>query len=349
MAIPRVAIVILNWNRWKDTVECLESIYQNSFRAIDVIVVDNGSEDGSIEYIREYCIGKIPAVSKYFEYNPHNKPIEYVVIARKDLELHNYQMNFPEIKENNHLILIKNEKNLGFAEGVNIGIRFVLGSLETEFVLVLNNDIVVDREFLGELIRVGQKDEHYGMIGPKVYYYDFRGANNIINFAGGLVFLWFGIPWQIGDQKVDHGQYERERIVDYIEGSCLLARTDMIMDVGLLNPVYFAYWEEADWCFRARKKGWNSIYAPKSKIWHRVSASSGGKINPIQAYYMARNNFLFMEMNATSLQRLMFLYTFLLIITPFRCISYIVRRQKFVVLKAFIRGIRDGVLLIFKT
>ena len=70
---PRVAIIILNWNGWEDTIECLESLYQITYPNYDVIVVDNGSEDESIEKIKEYCEGEIKVESKFFECNPINK------------------------------------------------------------------------------------------------------------------------------------------------------------------------------------------------------------------------------------------------------------------------------------
>jgi len=72
---PKVSIIVLNWNNWKDTLECLESLYQIVYSDYDVILVDNGSEDGSIEKTREFCEGKIEVKSNFFEYDPSNKPI----------------------------------------------------------------------------------------------------------------------------------------------------------------------------------------------------------------------------------------------------------------------------------
>ncbi|GFP33386.1 rhamnosyltransferase [Candidatus Hakubella thermalkaliphila] len=83
---PKVSIIILNWNGWKDTIECLESLYQITYTNYDVIVVDNGSEDDSIEKIKGYCEGKIEVESKFFEYSGENKPIEIVEYTRTDGE-----------------------------------------------------------------------------------------------------------------------------------------------------------------------------------------------------------------------------------------------------------------------
>ena len=76
--IPHVSIIILNWNGWKDTVECLESLYQINYPNYDVILVDNNSEDDSLEKLREYCSGSFRPESKFFNYEASNKPIELV-------------------------------------------------------------------------------------------------------------------------------------------------------------------------------------------------------------------------------------------------------------------------------
>ena len=86
MDYPRVSIIILNWNGWKDTIECLESIYQITYQNYDVIVVDNGSKDDSVQKIKEYCEGKIKVESKFFEYDPSNKPIYVLEYTREQAE-----------------------------------------------------------------------------------------------------------------------------------------------------------------------------------------------------------------------------------------------------------------------
>ena len=86
MNYPKVSIIILNWNGWKDTVECLESLYQITYPNYDVIVVDNGSEDESIEKIKRYCKGEIKVESKFFDYLPTNKPIKIIEYTREEAE-----------------------------------------------------------------------------------------------------------------------------------------------------------------------------------------------------------------------------------------------------------------------
>ena len=155
---PKVSIIILNWNGWKDTLECLESLYQINYPNYDVIVIDNGSEDESIKKIREYCKGKIETKSDFFEYSEDNKPIKIFEFKEEELETKKTINNeFSSLSPNKRLILIKNHKNYGFAEGSNIGIRFALKSFNSDYILLLNNDTVVDKTFLTELVICGIK------------------------------------------------------------------------------------------------------------------------------------------------------------------------------------------------
>ena len=169
---PSVAIIILNWNGWENTVECLESLYKIDYPNYYIILVDNASNDDSIQKIREYCTGKIRPISNYVEYTDHDKPITITEIEHNKLmqfELNEKLFN-SSIHEKN-LIFIKNDRNYGFAEGNNIAIRFSMEKLNPDYVLLLNNDTVVDKKFLYELIQVAIKNDKIGFVGPKIYYY----------------------------------------------------------------------------------------------------------------------------------------------------------------------------------
>ncbi|MCL0037047.1 glycosyltransferase family 2 protein [Dehalococcoidia bacterium] len=206
-----------------------------------------------------------------------------------------------------YIHIIQNEKNYGFPEGNNMAMRWLLDNSRPDYFLLLNNDTVVAPEFLTELVKVAETDERIGLVGPKTYYYDFKGRKDVINFAGGKLNIWKGEAYHIGASEVDRGQYDEIREVDYAEGSCLLARKQLIKDIGLLSSSYFAYWEENDWCLRGYKAGYKSIYVPEAKIWHKTAASTGGKV---QWHYLTKNRFLFMRQHATKLQQLTFLLYF---------------------------------------
>ena len=122
----KVTIILLNWNGKEDTIECLESLKHITYPNYEILLVDNGSTDGSVECFRE---------------------------------------RYPGME------IIENGENLGFAEGNNVGIRRAMDE-GADYVLLLNNDTVVDPEFLGELVKVGESDPKIGIVGPKICYYN---------------------------------------------------------------------------------------------------------------------------------------------------------------------------------
>jgi len=343
---PKVSIIILNWNGWKDTTECLESVYQISYPNYDVIVVDNGSEDDSIEKIKEYAEGKIEVESKFFEYDPSNKPIKIIERTIEEADAWGgKEREIGDLPSNRKLILIKNEKNYGFAEGNNIGMRYALKTLNPDYVLLLNNDTVVDKGFLGELVKVGESDEKIGIVGPKIYYYDYNGRKDIINFAGGKFNMWKGQSYHIGITEIDKGQYDEIREVDYVDGSCLLARRETIKNAGLLSLNYFTYWEETDWCIRGYRAGYKSVYVPKAKMWHKIAASSNGTTH---VYYMAKNRFLFMRQHATKIQFLSFLLYFFGFQFWFTSGVFVIYHKDVKRFISFFKGVFDGLKTFYR-
>ncbi|MCE8424420.1 MAG: glycosyltransferase family 2 protein [Candidatus Methanoperedens sp.] len=258
---PKIAIILLNWNGKEDTIECLESLKQITYTNYEILLVDNGSTDRSVEYFRK---------------------------------------QYPEIE------LIENEINLGYAEGNNVGIRVAIEK-GADYVLLLNNDTVVDPEFLSELVKVGDSDRKIGFAGPKIYYYNYNGRKDVINFAGGKLDMWRGISQHLGLNEIDIGQYNEIKEVDYIEGSCLLMRKEMLTKIGLLDRSFFSYWEDNDWCRRGYAAGFKSVYVPAARIWHKTSASN---IGTAKLYYLTRNRMWFMKKNATQTQYIVFLINF---------------------------------------
>lgn len=258
---PKVEIIILNWNGKQITVDCIESLRALAYPNYKILLVDNGSTDGSVPYIR----------------------------AR-----------YPDLE------VVENADNLGYAEGNNVGMRRAMEN-EASYILLLNNDTVVDPDFLGVLIKAAEADPRIGFAGPKVYFYDFMGRKDVISFAGGLLDMRKGKPIHIGEKQVDGGQHDRQRDVDYVEGSCMLVRADVIKKIGMLDPAYFAYWEEMDWCVRGARAGYRMIYVPGSKIWHKIGASSVGSSN---VYLLTRNRFWFMRKYASRQQYLSFMLYF---------------------------------------
>lgn len=287
---PKVSIVILNWNGKNDTIECLDSLKEITYPNYEIILVDNGSTDGSGE-----CLKKL----------------------------------YPEIE------IIENQKNLGFAEGNNIAIRKVVAR-ETDYVLLLNNDTVVHPEFLTELVELLENDTSVGIAGPTVYYYKEKDR---IQAAGGKICWYKGQTPHLTSKN--YIKLNKIRDVDYIMGCALLTRCELFKKIGYLNKDYFAYWEETDWCVRAKKAGYRIVHVPSAKIWHK-GGSTTKKISGFHEYQMTRNMFWFMKIHASTRQYLVFLIYFFVFQFWYSSAIHILYYKNIQAYRSFLKGIVDG-------
>lgn len=280
----RISIIILNWNGWEDTIECLESLYGINYPNFNIVVVDNASEDESIEKIRKYANGKIEVKSKFLKYDTENKPILMDEYAKKEVESHNDTIEKSSL--NKKLILIKNDKNYGFAEGNNIGIKYSLNALNSDYIFLLNNDTVVKKNFLGELIRAANLEDSIGIVGCKICYYD--DPNKI----------WSSdckIGWWTGSLPNNDSKIVKE--TDWVSGCGILIKANLINEISLLDQELFFGWEDIDYCIRAKNANYKVIYNPNSIIWHKVSTSRKKLYeNAFSPYYnRVKNRFLFLK------------------------------------------------------
>jgi len=227
---------------------------------------------------------------------------------------------------------IEEEKNLGFAGGSNVGIRWAIQS-GAKYVLLLNNDTVVDPDFLMELVNVAQNDVQIGIVGPKVYYYGQPTENAT---AGGTVNFWTGNTPLIRKSPTEDERFDKIEEVDFVSGCALLIKEETIRKIGLLNEMYFAYYEETDWCTRAKKAGFKVVYVPKAKIWHKIKT----KTSELMMYYMTRNRFLFVKRNSSSFQLIVFTIFFLTTDFIFQMKNKLFLKPKLFI--AYLKGIRAG-------
>lgn len=330
---PKVVIVTLNWNGWRDTIECLDSILKIKYQNYKIIIVDNNSQDNSREairdYIRKYNIkvkennGTVMESSKIIEFTEH---------ILKDENRVNDAVNR---LQNNKFALLTNEKNYGFAEGNNLAIKFAL-KLAPEYILLINNDTVVANNFLEELLNAIQKDGKIVFACPKIYYYDYKGRKDRIAYGGGHIDL------RTGNSVIEN--YQKEMDINYITGACLLVRAPIFQLIGLFDSRFFTYWEETDLCIRGLNRGYKAIYVPSSNIWHKISASNvrGKKI-----YYLSRNKILFMKKNRDDLG-----YCYFLIYNSFiflkNLLVYTLVYRDIDAVALLIRGQLDGIKMSVK-
>ncbi|CAJ35482.1 glycosyltransferase family 2 protein [Methanocella arvoryzae] len=198
--------------------------------------------------------------------------------------------------------VVQNDKNLGFAGGNNPGIRLALEQ-GADYVLLLNNDTEVAPDFLDELIKVAEADPKIGIASAKIYYYS---EPDRLWFAGGKVNYWKGWTQHLGDLEKDVGQYDHTTDTDFVSGCAMLIRREVIEKIGVLYEPFFLYYEDSDYCSRARRAGYRIVMAPKAKVWHKVSSTTG-KIKDLQLFYGQRNMLAFERRNASPVRLAFFL------------------------------------------
>jgi GT2 family glycosyltransferase len=322
MALPKVSIIILNWNNWKDLIECIESVFQINYSNFDVILIDNGSTNDSVWQIKHYFNmpngKKLPSLDIF----PLQSLPNMIVIDLNSISL-------PIIQEsgNKSFFLIETKKNLGFSEGNNVGIRFSCKNLNPDYVLLLNNDVIVDSNFLNELVQAAETMPNVGFTGPKIYYNNYHGRQDIINFAGADIDFKYGTSVIYGIDQIDEGQLDDQKIVDWVQGACILVKNGVIKDIGLLDPEYFFYWEEIDWCIRGKRSNWLSLYAPAALIWHKGGMSSANAEKTFKLFYFTRNRLIFMKKNSNPRMFLIFIFYYFGFEFVKICANYIIQKD----------------------
>lgn len=189
---------------------------------------------------------------------------------------------FPQVK------LIDAERNLGFAGGNNLGIKNATG----EIIILLNDDTTVKPDWIDAIVKVFNEDKKVGIVGCKILYPD----KKTIQHAGGIV-RKNGLTEHIGNGELDCGQYDSLKEVDYVTGAAIAFRKELIETLGLLDEKYYPiYFEETDYCFRARKLGYRVVYLPQAVVYHWESQSTV-KFSPTFFYNYHKNRIRFILKN----------------------------------------------------
>ncbi len=331
---PKVIIVILNWNRQDDTLRCLESLYQSSYESYDVILVDNFSQDESLVRIREWAAGKIKTEQKFSQYNPYNKPIEISEFFKYEVE---ENLEIDDFRFEKRLFIIKNDKNYGFAEGNNIGIKFALKAKNLKYIMLLNNDIEIASACLMELIKVAELQEEVGSCQPKMLSY----ADPCIIDAVGVRIGKDGGANQMGYMEKDLGQYEKVREVFGTCAGASLYRKQMFIKIGLFDEDFFAYYEDVDFLLRSRLMGWKAMYIPRAIVYHKGSATLG-QDSPTKVYFLERNKYYYLIKNLPRKIMLKFL-----ILRPAAIIAKILlalfKKNSLAMIKSYVFGNLDAI------
>ncbi len=220
------------------------------------------------------------------------------------------------------IVVDNNKNNRGFSGGNNLGIRQALEK-DADYILLLNNDTIVESDFLRRLVEVGERDRKAGILGPVIY----EHRTDKIHFNGGK------INWLYTKGRHIAGA------TDYITGACMLVKREVIDKIGLMDEDYFLYCEDVDWCLRARKAGYRCVVVPEAKIWHKVSASAKPE-SFSYIYYHARNGLLLAKKNAPFFIKI-FAYKISLLVYCKQIIKLIFFPKKKFWARAIMRGLKD--------
>jgi hypothetical protein len=236
---PKVNIVVLNYNGKDCLKKCLASLFCLDYPNFEVVVVDNNSQDGSLEAARQSF---------------------------------------------SRATFIKNESNLGFSVGNNVGIKYSLEKM-ADFVLLLNNDTEVEKEFLSRLIKDTLIHSEAGIFSPLI----FSGDGKSVWFSGGKI-DWLRMKALNERDLIENNQTNS----DFISGCAMLVRAEVFSRIGLLDEDFFLYWEDVDFSVRAKKAGFSLLVVASSHIRH-FEKSEDTKKNKI--YWLVLSGILFFNKN----------------------------------------------------
>lgn len=239
---PFVGVIVLCHNGVDLTLDCLATLYRQDYPLFDVTVVDNNSQDGTVEAV---------------------------------------QSQYPQAQ------IISTHANLGYASGNNLGVQAALDR-GLDLCFLVNNDTLIFPSCISTLVNAVEDHSSAGIVGPMVHTWDNAGR---ISSAGGMINWRYANAINVGAGEIDHAQYPA-RPVDFINGCGIMVTRDAIQRAGMLDPKFFMYWEETDWCMRVHKAGFKILFEPKARMQHKATLLDT-ELGPTTIYYLTRNRLLF--------------------------------------------------------
>lgn len=296
---PSVAIILVNWNSYEVSNDCILSLKKIDYPNYTIILVDNGSADGSGMKIQ---------------------------------------------KEHPDIVTILSDKNTGFTGGNNIGFRY---SLENNFdySMMLNNDTIVEPDFLSNLMNIIERSETIGAVQPRIHF----DHNRQLLWNGGSYFNKFwGFTYTKGENRSPKKAHLINKEVDWITGCAFLVRNSVLRKTGMLAENMFIYSEDVDLSFRIHERGYKLMYVADALIYHIAGMSNKSKtkgkegyVNPI-VHYLNQRNRIWLLKRYTKWQYVPtalianFFYVMLII-------GYFALRRRFSKVKAMRQAIKDGI------
>lgn len=257
--MSQTCAVIVNWNTWADTLECLESLLALAQRPDTVIVVDNGSDDDSVERILAFARARYPSVALAGAADtPPASPVPGGLPG---------------------FVLLRLPENLGCGQGNNAGLAYALARGEHTFFWVLNSDVAVGPDCLARLLEEARKRPRTGVFGASILKWtrgpESTGSAGELECAGGCRYL----PWATmtlpayAGLSLEAARRKPEPRLEYILGASFFLRREVLERVGLFSTENFLYYEEADFCLRAARQGFGLAWCREAVVHHKGGRS----------------------------------------------------------------------------
>ncbi|SHH77080.1 glycosyltransferase [Desulfofustis glycolicus] len=266
-------IIILNWNGTEDTIECLKSIKNNRYENYTIILVDNGSEENLLIELKEWCRANFKRINFY------NKNQAEQGGTSENEEL------LKREKSSDRLVFIENNENLGFAAGNNVALRYILSRTKNSLALLLNNDTVVERDFLGHLVKFINSNYRYVACTPQIRLY--AKKDKLWN-CGGCI-KWYGNrKYYYSNCHIDEIPQNGFNDITFVTGCALMFKPQ---ETGLLTERFFFGEEDFEFSLRLKRKNKKIACVYDSVIYHKVGSSIStvsNNLNKKVLYYTMR-------------------------------------------------------------
>lgn len=287
--MSRTAVVLVNWNGWRDTLECLASLLRLQRAPAHIIVVDNASPDGSSDQLERWCRGELDATVQN-----HSEELPRLALrAPADLSWACIDGGLPMPPEAPRVLIVRSASNRGFAGGNNLGIALARQS-NVDWVWLLNTDTVVAPDALEALLERARARPDAGMVGSSLIYY---WNPSKVQALGGASFdpvtgasACLGNGCDTAAIPSDPAMIEAQTA--YVVGASMLVTSAFLDAIGPMCEDYFLYFEEIDWAVRARGR-FGMAYAPRSRVFHKVGGSSVKQASRLALRYLYRNRLVF--------------------------------------------------------
>lgn len=256
-------------------------------KKVAVVTVNYNTADDTIALLQSLKHVKTPDIT-----------LDIIILDNGSKEV----FKLPDHLKEKNVTLLHSETNTGFSGGYNIGIKEALKH-DNEFILIINNDTLVDPDMIKNLLEVLESKTEIGVTTPKIYFakghefhkdrYKPEELGKVFWFAGGHTDWANVMSIHRGIDEVDHGQYDKIEPTDFATGCCMLFKKEVLEKVGLLDDRFFLYYEDADLNERIKRAGYKIYYVPTAVLVHVNAASTGGAGNVLHDYFLTRNKMLF--------------------------------------------------------